>query len=131
MFPLRLRVYYYPLIPQIKGKKVRYILLVALVVFAMIRFSVILDGVKLLTNALFRLSEETQSYEYVYFTTTGTSAVEAVLAISLLAGFLCCLWGSAVNYSCSATTYLRNSDKINEKNEPAIFTRWARSFHPA
>ena len=86
-----------PLVPQIKGRKVRTILLIAWAVFVLVRFPVILDGAKLLANTLFRLSEETQSYEYSYFTTTGTGASEAVLAICLLAGILCGLWGNAVN----------------------------------
>ena len=87
-----------PLIPQVKGKKLRYILLTVLAGFVLIRLSVILDGIKLLTNALFRLSEETQSYEYIYFATRETNGAEAVLAISMLAGMLCWLWGSAVNF---------------------------------
>lgn len=88
-----------PLVPQIKGRKVRIILLIAWAVFVLVRFPVILDGAKLLANTLFRLSEETQSYEYSYFTTTGTGASEAVLASCLLAGILCGLWGNVVNVS--------------------------------
>lgn len=87
-----------PLIPKMKGKKLGYILLTAWAVFALIRFPAILNGVKLFANTLFRLSEETQSYEYVYFATTGDRGAEAVMAISLLAGIFCWLWGNAVSF---------------------------------
>ena len=91
-----------PLIPKMKGRKLRYILLGAWAVFALVRFPAILDGVKVIANALFRLSEETQSYEYVYFATIGDRGSEAVLALSLLAGILCWLWGNWVNVSLAA-----------------------------
>lgn len=60
--------------------------------FTLIRFLSILDGMKLLANRMFYLSEQTQAYAYDYFATAGHSAVEAVLWVSILMGALCVLW---------------------------------------
>lgn len=68
-----------------------------LLVLGVLRFSSILDGMQLLANRVFYLSEQTQAYEYDYFTTAGDNSVEAMLWISLLLGLLCALWGSRVN----------------------------------
>lgn len=86
-----------PLIPQAKGKPVQFILWGVLAAWLLIRFPSILDGGKFLANRMFALSEQTQSYEYDYFTTFGESSVEAVLWLSVLTGTLCALWGSRSN----------------------------------
>ena len=86
-----------PLIPQMRYRKVQYVLGGVLVVWLLIRVPSLLDGGKLLANRMFALSQQSQSYEYDYFTTSGRSAVEAVLWLSILAGTLCALWGSKVN----------------------------------
>lgn len=97
LFPIGMAGALLPLIPQVKGKKIRYILLSVLSAFLLIRFASILDGAKLLANKMFSLSQQTQAYEYDYFTTTGENAIETVLWLSLLAGFLCSLWGNRFN----------------------------------
>lgn len=83
-----------PLIPQAKHRKVLWGILAA---WLALRFPSILDGGKLLANRLFSLSEQTQSYEYDYFTTSAQSAVEAVLWLSMLAGSFRALWGNRFN----------------------------------
>lgn len=70
--------------------KYRKFLWGALAVFAMIRFGAIWDGVKILANRLFYLSEQTQSYEYAYFPVRGESCVEAVIFLSMLLGSIPC-----------------------------------------
>ena len=86
--------------PVIPGERKRLVFLGMggiLAAFALIRFAAIADGVKLLANRMFWLSEQSQSYEYDYFQTTGASAAEAVLWLSVLAGSLCALWGNRAN----------------------------------
>ena len=86
-----------PLIPQARHRKVQYGLWIILALWLLIRFFPILNGVKLLANRIFELSQQSQSYEYDYFTVSGGSAVEAVLWLSFLAGTLCALLGNKVN----------------------------------
>lgn len=86
-----------PLIPQTKRRQVQDVLWGFLAAWLLLRFASILDGMKLLANRMFALSQQTQSYEYDYFTTSGESPVEAVLWLSILAGTLCSLWGNRVN----------------------------------
>lgn len=91
-----------PLIPQTRHRKAQYILWGFLAAWLLCRFPSILDGGKLLANRMFALSQQTQSYEYDYFTVSGESAVEAVLWLSVLAGTLCACWGNKVNvFLCS------------------------------
>lgn len=92
-----------PLIPQIKRKNIRYIILGMLVAFFLVRFTAVLDGGKLLANRMFALSEQSQAYEYDYFKTTGENAVETMLFLSMLAGFLCAMWGNRINVALAAT----------------------------
>lgn len=86
-----------PLIPQMKQRNIRYVLLGLLGAFLLIRFPSVLDGAKLLANRMFSLSEQTQSYEYDYFAAAGESSAETVLWLSVLAGFFCTLWGNRFN----------------------------------
>ena len=85
-------------------EKYRKFLWLALVAFALIRFGAVWNGIKILANRLFWLSEQTQSYEYSYFTVTGKSCGEAVVFLSLLAGMinspaiLAGLWAVAMAY---------------------------------
>lgn len=86
-----------PLLPQTRQRKVQYVLWGVLAVWLLLRFSSLLNGGKLLANRMFALSEQSQSYEYDYFSVSGNSAVEAVLWLSMLTGTLCALLGSKVN----------------------------------
>lgn len=86
-----------PLIPQTKGRRVQYALWGILAAWLLLRFPSMLDGGKLLANRMFALSEAQQSYEYDSFLTSGESAAETVLWLSLLAGNLCALWGNKSN----------------------------------
>lgn len=84
-----------PLLP--KKRAVWCILLGVVVLFLLIRFGTILDGFKLLANRMFQLSEQTQAYEYDYFSVDGDSAVEAVLLMAMVFGMFCSRWGNAVS----------------------------------
>ena len=84
-------------LPLPKSRKARCVLWSGLVLWLLLRFPVILDGIKLLANRMFALSAQTQSYEYDYFAVSGQSAVEAVLWLSILAGGLCALLGNRFN----------------------------------
>lgn len=86
-----------PLIPQVRHRKVQYVLWGVLAAWLLIRFDPILDGGKLLANRMFELSERSQSYEYDYFTVSRESALEAVLWLSMLTGTLCAFWGNKSN----------------------------------
>ena len=86
-----------PLIPQTRHRKTQYVLWGILTVWLLFRFPSVLDGGKLLANRIFALSEQTQSYEYDYFGTSGSSAADAVLWLSILAGTLCSLWENKFN----------------------------------
>ena len=86
-----------PMIPQAKHRKVQYVLGGILAAWLLLRFGPILGGGKLLANRMFERSAQTQSYEYDYFVTTGESAVEAVLWLSVLTGALCARWGNKIN----------------------------------
>lgn len=78
-----------------KSRRITVIAVCILAAFLLIRFSSILSGMKQLANRLFFLSEQTQAYEYTYFRISeGAGATEAVLWLSLLASFLCGLWGN-------------------------------------
>ena len=87
-------------IPQ----KYRKFLWMALAVFVLIRFTALWDGMKILANRIFWLSEQTQSYEYSYFNVKGESCTEAVVFLSLFAGMINCpavlagLWIIAMAY---------------------------------
>lgn len=85
-----------PLIPVFRTKKGQLMLLTMVALFGIIRFSAIFDGMKLLANTMFRRSEETQAYEYVYFAATGSSVAEAVAFAACLLGSMTVLWGSGV-----------------------------------
>ena len=84
--------------------KYRKILWLALAAFVLIRFGAVWNGSKILANRIFLLSEQTQSYEYSYYTVTGESCTEAVVFLSLLAGMVNCpailagLWTVAMAY---------------------------------
>ena len=84
--------------------KYRKILWLALAAFVLIRFGAVWNGSKILANRIFLLSEQTQSYEYSYYTVTGESCTEAVVFLSLLAGMINCpavlagLWIIAMAY---------------------------------
>lgn len=57
-----------PLLPQTRQRKVQYVLWGVLAVWLLLRFPSLLNGGKLLANRMFALSEQSQSYEYDYFT---------------------------------------------------------------
>ncbi len=84
-------------VPKAMRRPVVWVLVGLFAAFTLIRFSTILNGMKLLANRMFYLSEQTQAYAYDYFTTVGDSAVEAVLWVSILMGALCALWGNRVS----------------------------------
>ena len=54
-----------PMFPITENRKVRFLLFGMLAMFTLFRFVSILDGMKLLANRMFVLSEETQSYQYI------------------------------------------------------------------
>lgn len=83
-----------PLIPVRRRKTTNCILIGILSAYLLIRFPSVLNGMKLLANQMFSQSEQTQAYAYDYFTVRGKGAAEAVLWLSVLAGFLCSLWGN-------------------------------------
>ena len=87
----------YSQIPSQKKKIANCIFCGILAAYFLIRFSSILDGLKLLANQMFRLSEQAQAYEYDYFSVSGESGVEAMLWVVVLAGFLCSLWHNIWN----------------------------------
>lgn len=73
-----------PFVPR----KYRKYLWITLGIFALTRFGAAWDGMKILANRIFGLSEQTQSYEYVYFAVKGESCAEAVVFLSVLTGML-------------------------------------------
>lgn len=91
-----------PAAPFARKKTVRYGILILLAAFLVVRFEEVFEGFQLLANQLFALSEQTQAYEYNYFTVNTESAVETVLWLSLAAGLLCSLWGNRLNWVLTA-----------------------------
>ncbi len=96
----------YPLVTQKYKKYALGILLALAVLFLFVRFTSVLDGLKLLANRLFSQSELTQSYEYDYFATISENAAEAVLLLSILAGVGAALWKQWFNGVLAAVTVI-------------------------
>lgn len=77
-------------LPVFLPKRYRKFLWIALAVFLLIRFAAIWDGMKILANRAFWISEQVQSYAYTYFHVSGERCTEAVIFLSVLAGLVHC-----------------------------------------
>jgi len=83
--------------PKKWQKRMAFIILGICAVWFVFRFKYVCNGIGILANRLFKLSEEAQNYYYVYFKVFGKSPVESLFFVSLILGAISVLLGSIVN----------------------------------
>ncbi len=84
-------------LPKKWQKRAALITLALCTIWFVLRFKPICNGLGIVANKLFKLSEDAQNYYYVYFKVTGKSPIESLFFVSVLLGALCALLGNAVN----------------------------------
>ena len=84
-------------LPKKWQKRAILITLALCIIWFTLRFKPICNGLGIVANKLFKLSEDAQSYYYVYFKVTGKSPIESLFFVSVFLGSLCALLGNLIN----------------------------------